>query len=73
MPIYEFKCLNCKAEFDVLMGYSDPVPSCPKCGSNNVAKKISVFSSKASNPASTENIGGGCTSCNGGSCSSCRH
>jgi len=71
MPIYEFKCGKCNTEFSVLMGYSDPVPPCPNCGNPQVVKKMSMFASVSSNPASTKSIGGGCSTCNGGSCSTC--
>jgi putative FmdB family regulatory protein len=47
MPIYEFKCSNCSIIFEqfvTLSHYSDKV-KCPKCGSDEVKKQMSSFSS----------------------------
>jgi putative FmdB family regulatory protein len=41
MPIYEYRCLKCKNDFEAMQKFSDaPISSCPKCGSA-VKKKIS--------------------------------
>ena len=33
MPLYEFRCLNCDHQFEVIRKFSDPpVEKCPKCG-----------------------------------------
>ncbi|GLI54262.1 MULTISPECIES: FmdB family zinc ribbon protein [Thermodesulfovibrio] len=47
MPIYEFKCMNCGKTFTVKMTVMEMEKSkitCPKCGSENVKKVISQFS-----------------------------
>jgi putative FmdB family regulatory protein len=47
MPIYEFRCNVCEnpRKFSALVGVvADAAPpSCPKCGSTNVAKAVSRF------------------------------
>ncbi|MEN6472566.1 MAG: zinc ribbon domain-containing protein [Syntrophaceae bacterium] len=59
MPIYEYKCKACGNDFEKLVSFSskDPV-SCPKCASENVAKKISMVASGKS----------GCDGCTSTSC-----
>ncbi len=44
MPIYEYKCKVCGKEFEVLV-LSDKEPvHCPACGSKEVERMISAFS-----------------------------
>lgn len=31
MPIYKFKCPECDHEEEVLQGFDDDTPQCPKC------------------------------------------
>ncbi|MFW6081479.1 MAG: FmdB family zinc ribbon protein [Desulfosalsimonas sp.] len=43
MPIYEYQCEDCKKVFEVIvMGSSPEIPSCRKCGSRRVARRISA-------------------------------
>ena len=43
MPIYEYKCLKCEHQFEVIQRFSDnPIKSCPKCKKNNIKKMISA-------------------------------
>lgn len=57
MPIFEFVCSECGKEFDILISASkkDQV-ECPACGSSQLKKKLSSFSttggSKPSSPDS---------------------
>jgi putative FmdB family regulatory protein len=45
MPIYEYRCAECHAEFEVWQKMSDkPVHKCEKCGSRKVSKLISQTS-----------------------------
>ncbi|MCM8787558.1 MAG: zinc ribbon domain-containing protein [Candidatus Omnitrophica bacterium] len=63
MPIYEYKCKNCKAKFELLItscGIEVP-QKCPGCGSKNIEKLISSFS--------TKNTSRGCGECSG--CGGC--
>lgn len=59
MPIYEYRCKNCSNDFEKLVPIDckDKI-KCPKCASDDVAKKISVTASGKS----------GCGTC---SCTSC--
>jgi len=44
MPIYEYKCGSCEAEFEFLHR-GDEKANCPECGSKKLTKLLSVFSS----------------------------
>jgi putative FmdB family regulatory protein len=46
MPIYEYRCKTCKEEFTILQGINTKAEEtrCPKCGSQEVQKKVSAFS-----------------------------
>ncbi|BCB95843.1 hypothetical protein JZK55_07650 [Dissulfurispira thermophila] len=46
MPIYEYACNKCSEVFSVFQSVnaSEKDTRCPKCGSNDVKKKISSFS-----------------------------
>lgn len=52
MPIYEYTCRDCRAEFARLqkIGADSTGVVCPNCGSKSVARKVSTFSG-GSNPA----------------------
>lgn len=41
MPIYNFRCTACAAEFEELMRIDDPAPACPACGSAEVTRLLS--------------------------------
>jgi putative FmdB family regulatory protein len=47
MPIYEYKCHDCDSDFDLLVMRRDEADSqtCPNCGSKQVRRKLSAFSS----------------------------
>lgn len=40
MPMYEYHCRACQAEFELLVR-SSTVPACPQCGSAELEKVIS--------------------------------
>jgi len=42
MPIYEYACLACGHEFETLVRAFE-APSCAKCASGELEKKLSVF------------------------------
>ena len=49
MPLYEFKCLSCKREFEDLSTADDkdnPRP-CPSCGKQEIVRKVSSFSTSS--------------------------
>lgn len=43
MPMYPYRCLNCKKRFEIFMSYTEygtlPI-SCPHCGDTNVTRRI---------------------------------
>jgi putative FmdB family regulatory protein len=44
MPIYEFQCKHCSRESEILVRTTDwKGAKCPHCGSDKLAKKLSVF------------------------------
>lgn len=43
MPLYEYRCLNCKRRFDIFMTYAEygnKTVVCKHCGSQQVTRKI---------------------------------
>ena len=74
MPLFEFRCGRCKAEFEVLTKGDDSV-ACPHCGAKRVSRLLSRFAvSRQLTPCGTpaaESIGscafdpnlGGCPRC----------
>ena len=43
MPIYEYKCLKCEHQFEVIQSFSDNlVESCPECNQKSVQKLVSA-------------------------------
>ena len=44
MPIFEYRCKQCGANFESLQSRSDePGPSCPGCGAERAERLLSVF------------------------------
>lgn len=48
MPVYSYKCEDCGAEFDLLVGVGrgDEELKCQKCGSKNLKRLLSSFGFK---------------------------
>ncbi|MDX9715515.1 MAG: zinc ribbon domain-containing protein [Dissulfurispiraceae bacterium] len=67
MPIFEYKCEKCSEEFEKLVHGSHTV-KCPKCSSENVVKKFSVFGMSGVERQTSS----ACSSCTSGSCSTCK-
>ncbi|WDP89842.1 MAG: zinc ribbon domain-containing protein [Desulfobacter sp.] len=63
MPIYEYKCSQCEAEFEKLVFTGDDQKiECPKCHSIEVTKKMSAASLTGSgkcSPSGTAGAGSG--------------
>jgi putative FmdB family regulatory protein len=69
MPIYEYWCRECKAQFERLrpMGSNDREIACPRCGSP-VKRMVSVVAAVGrSVEGESYSAGGGCA-CGGGVC-----
>ena len=46
MPVYEYKCLDCKKKFSVTLTVSEHDKSkikCPGCGSKKVEQQLAAF------------------------------
>jgi putative FmdB family regulatory protein len=46
MPTYEYRCLNCKKPFEVVMSiseYEKGKVKCPKCGKRKAKQQLSQF------------------------------
>jgi putative FmdB family regulatory protein len=46
MPTYEYRCMNCKKPFEVVMSireYEKGKVKCPKCGKGKVKQQVSEF------------------------------
>ncbi len=75
MPIYEFTCNACGADFEVLFRSMTERrrPTCTACDSRDIRKRFSTFAM-----GGVERRGGGaggssgCATCAGGSCATCR-
>lgn len=70
MPLYEYECIKCTRKFVLLQKISAQIgeTACPHCGTHDIQKLFSSFSSKTE--ASTETFGGngGSHSCGSGGC-----
>jgi putative FmdB family regulatory protein len=68
MPLYEFHCIQCAKDSEVLVRSLDwKGTKCPHCGSEKLEKKLSVFASAG---AGDEPMLPQCTG-NPGSCGRC--
>ncbi|WP_432738005.1 FmdB family zinc ribbon protein [Maridesulfovibrio sp. FT414] len=80
MPIFEYKCADCGAEFEELVFKRDECPPCPKCKSTCTEKLMSACKFKTGGGAadygdmgssSSSSSGSSCAGCSGGNCASC--
>ncbi len=69
MPIFEYRCASCGAEFEKLMRSGDTA-ECPSCHGHKLNKKISVFATSApgGSSASLPESCGGCSNPGGPGC-----
>ncbi|MFH1077294.1 MAG: zinc ribbon domain-containing protein [Pseudomonadota bacterium] len=71
MPIYEYHCMTCDKDFEILVMGKDKV-ICPECKGSKTKKLLSGFSMKSGGKF-TSSHGSGCGSCTSTSCSTCGH
>ncbi|MCK9420270.1 MAG: zinc ribbon domain-containing protein [Nitrospirae bacterium] len=75
MPIYEYHCNDCNADFEKLVFGSNPEVACEKCGSKKTEKLMSRFGmgKSSSGPASgASSSSSGCGGCSSSSCAGCK-
>ncbi len=75
MPIYEYHCNACGADFEKLVFGSTTEVSCEKCGSKNTGKLLSRFGmgrSSGGSSAGATSGGSGCGGCSSSSCAGCK-
>ena len=58
MPLFEFDCVTCGQEFEVLVRGGE-APSCPTCDSKELKKRLSVPAAPATKGAAAP-MSGGC-------------
>jgi len=63
MPIYEYQCLNCSKEFEVLVRSSSPPPACPDCSGTELRKKLSAFAAHTGSASSQSEMPDACQGC----------
>ena len=68
MPLFEFVCHECEAEFETLVRTNE-TPVCPSCSSNRLEKLMSVSASHAGRAGSPLPLAGGCPPPEAGPCS----
>lgn len=72
MPIYEYICDDCKAQFEKIVINKQQEIACPKCSSKKATIQLSVFATGGSGSGSSSPSGGfsgGGGGCCGGGCS----
>lgn len=75
MPIYEYVCLDCGREFEVLrpMAQANAPQPCEHCGGAHTRRKLSLFFAESGGRAVAGTSTSSCSSCSGGHCSTCGH
>jgi putative FmdB family regulatory protein len=68
MPIYEYVCDDCQAQFEKIVINRQQEVSCPKCSSQKATIQLSVFSSATAGGSSKSSSGSSGGSCCGGGC-----
>jgi putative FmdB family regulatory protein len=70
MPIYEYVCDDCNAQFEKIVINRQQEISCPSCSSKKATIQLSVFSSSVGggSPKSSSGSTGGGGACCGGGC-----
>jgi putative FmdB family regulatory protein len=71
MPIYEYICDDCKAQFEKIVINKQQEIACPKCSSKKATIQLSVFATTGSGSGSSSPSGGfsgGGGGCCGGGC-----
>ena len=72
MPIFEYHCNACEADFEELVRSSDEKVKCSECGSARITKLMSIFGFKSGETFVSSSSGDGCDNCSSGTCDNCR-
>jgi putative FmdB family regulatory protein len=73
MPIYEYQCLHCHNEFEMLVRSSGPAPACPQCNGTDLHKKLSAFAAHTASASGASDVDAPCGTCGApGGPGSCR-
>jgi len=69
LPLYEYKCPDCAARFEVLQRMSEGPDGvhCPQCGAERVERQLSTFAATSSGSSSWA---GASADCGSGACGS---
>jgi putative FmdB family regulatory protein len=65
MPLFEYQCRKCRHQFEALV-IGARKPSCPKCGSEDLEKRVSPIGFAGVGGQGHRPSGGGCRSTGGG-------
>lgn len=70
MPIYEYTCPTCSADFEKLLRRTDEPVACPSCGHDKPRRRLSSFSFSGAAPSQAASAceSGACSPCSGGMC-----
>ncbi len=71
MPIYEYVCSDCGNMFEYLVLGSNDNVCCPKCGKENLERKMSAFAYKSGTKFVSSSNKASCAGCTATSCSTC--
>jgi len=66
MPIYTYRCKECRHEFEELLlsAASERELVCPKCQTSSIERRLAAFATVKSTPDSPPGCGhGACSSC----------
>ena len=72
MPLYEYKCSDCRTQFDALRSISkaDAPIACQDCQGENTSRMLSLFFAHSDGRTITQSAPA-CTSCSTHACSTC--
>jgi len=72
MPLYEYKCSDCRTQFDALRSISnaDAPIACQDCQGEDTSRMLSLFFAHSDGRAITQSAPA-CTSCSTHACSTC--
>ena len=64
MPLFEYACKECTAQFEVLVRTSSETPECPSCHSTSLERRLSTFAAHSGSASPVRMSGpGACGSC----------